>query len=89
MATLTVSPTQSKTPRAYYAILDETHGSLARVDSTIYFMSDEGDITPIEPEYMNFLVVLGEIGLADTQAIMDQIRGGAAKIACSRAMEVA
>jgi hypothetical protein len=48
-----------------------------------------GTLTAIEPDHCNFLLVLGEIGLSDTQAIMDQIRGGAAMIACSRLQGVA
>jgi hypothetical protein len=38
----------------------------------------------LEPTDCNFLTVLGECGLADTQQIMDRLRGGAAAIACTR-----
>lgn len=78
---------QTETPsKAFYAILFDDHGSLAKVNGHILFLnSTTGDIVEIEPSMCNFLTVLGEIGLADTQAIMDQIHGGFAAIACSRA----
>jgi hypothetical protein len=50
---------------------------------------ESGEITAIELEDCTFLTVLGEIGLRDTQALMDQIHGGAARIAYDRLQEVA
>jgi hypothetical protein len=90
MQTLT-NPTASRKPaKAFYAHLYDQAGALAKVDGTIYFMASEtGTITAIEPEHCTFLPVLGEIGLADTQAIMDHLHGGAARIACDRLQEVA
>jgi hypothetical protein len=90
MATLANSTASRKPAKAFYAILDETHGALTKLDGTIYFFDAvAGTITEIEPEHTPFLTVLGEIGLADTQKIMDEIHGGAAWIATHRAMEVA
>jgi hypothetical protein len=89
MATVAASTTSRKAPRAYHAILDDTHGALTQVSGQLYFFSDAGDITAVEPEHLNFLVVLGEIGLADTQQIMDHLHGGAAWIATHRVQEVA
>ncbi len=90
MATVAASTTAHKPARAYYAHLHDEAGALAKVDGTIYFMaSDTGALTAIEPEHCPFLTVLGEIGLCDTQAIMDKIHGGAAWIATHRQMEVA
>jgi hypothetical protein len=61
-------------------------GALAKIDGTIYFMAHAtGAITAIEPEHCTFLTVLGEIGLADTQQIMDRMHGGYAWIATHRA----
>ena len=34
------------------------------------------------------LVVLGEAAIADTQALLDALHGGATAMACSRQMEV-
>jgi len=85
MQTVTQTTPTRKTAKAYYAHLYDEAGALAKVDGTIYFMSSEtGDITAIEPEHCTFLTVLGEIGLADTQQLMDQLHGGYAAIATSR-----
>ena len=85
MATVTQSRKPSK---AFNAVLYKTHGSLAKVNGQLLFLSDEGEITEIEPSMCNFLTVLGEIGLADTQEIMDQLHGGSAAVACHREQEV-
>jgi hypothetical protein len=85
MATVAETPTTRKPSKAYYAHLYDQAGALAQVHGTIYFMASEtGAITAIEPEMCPFMTVLGEIGLADTQALMDQLRGGYARIATSR-----
>lgn len=88
MATATVpQPTTSGKPaKAYYAHLYEEPGTLAKVEGIIYFMNPEtGAITAIEPEMCTFLTVLGEIGLADTQRLMDELHGGLAALCTSRA----
>jgi hypothetical protein len=81
------NPTPSRKPlKAFYAHLDDQAGVLTKIDGVIYFMaSASGAITAIEPEHCPFLAVLGEIGLADTQQIMDRLHAGYAAIACSRA----
>jgi hypothetical protein len=78
--------TPSRKPsKAYYAHLYDQAGVLAQVHGTIYFLaSDSGAITAIAPAMCPFLTVLGEIGLADTQALMDHLRGGYARIATSQ-----
>jgi hypothetical protein len=82
MATVTQTTTPAK---AFYAHLFDDHGALAKVDGQILFLhSTTGEIVEIEPSMCNFLTVLGEIGLADTQQIMDQIHGGYAAIATGR-----
>jgi hypothetical protein len=78
-------PVPAKNVKAFYAWLDDQHGVLTKVDGTMYFMSDDGDITEIEPVHCPFLMPLGEVGLAETQALMDRLHGGAAAIACGRA----
>jgi hypothetical protein len=86
MSTVANPTTRRKAPKAFYAHLYDQAGTLTKLDGTIYFFDDEtGGMTEIEPEHTPFLTVLGEIGLADTQQIMDKIRGGAGCIACSRA----
>jgi hypothetical protein len=74
--------------KAFYAHLHGDSGILAQVDDAILFMAYEsGDITTIA-SYAG-LTVLGEVGLADTQQIMDRLHGGSAAIACARLQEVA
>ena len=79
----------SVAPKSFFAILFDESGVLAKVDGELTFFADSGDITVVEPSMINFLTVLGEVGIAETQKVMDRIHGGAALIACSRAMEVA
>ena len=86
MQTVATSTASRKAPRAYRATLRDEAGTLAKLDGEILFFNDEtGDIITIEPEDCVWLCVLGEIGLADTQKIMDEIHGGYAAITCSRA----
>lgn len=88
MATVPATPT--KVNKAFYAILDDTHGVLTKMHGTMYFMAtDSGDITEIEPEHCPFLMPLGECGLADTQQLMDRLHGGYAQLACTRNQEAA
>lgn len=63
-------------------------GILTKVDGSLVFFTEDGEIIPIEPTDCNFLTVLGEVGLAETQKIMDRVHGGYAKVATSRQMEV-
>ena len=67
----------------------ESHGVLTTVHGTLYFLSDAGALAAIEPQHCPFLMPLEEIGVAETQALMDKMRGGAAFIATHRAQEVA
>jgi hypothetical protein len=83
--TLPQTTTDRKPPKAFYAHLYDEAGTLAKVDGGIYFMPSDTDIlTAIEPEMCPFLMVLGEIGLADTQKLMDELHGNLARIATSR-----
>ena len=85
------NPTLSRKPaKAFRATLRDEAGTLAKVDGEILFFNDvTGAILTIEPEDCVWLCVLGEIGLADTQQLMDRLHGGAARIACTRLQEVA
>jgi hypothetical protein len=75
--------------KVFHAHLFDEPGKLAKVEGELVFFGDNGDITTVEPAMLNFLTVLGEVGVSATQQIMDRIHGGAAAIACSRAQEVA
>jgi hypothetical protein len=75
----------SVAPKSFYAHLFETSGVLAKVNAELVFFGDDDTIVTVEPSMINFLTVLGETGISDTQRIMDVVvHGGAAQIACSR-----
>jgi len=82
-------PRGDRNIKAFYCVLFDQNGMLSKLDGTIYFFGDDGSIVEYEPDMANYCTVLGEAAIADTQAIMDKIRGGAAAIACSRLQEVA
>jgi hypothetical protein len=86
MAMMTETP---KVHKAFYAHLYGESSVLVKVNSVIYFMADSGDITEFEPEMATVCTVLGEVGLADAQAISDTLAGGAAWIATHRRQEAA
>jgi hypothetical protein len=81
---------QKATPRKVFrATLRDEAGVLAKVDGTITFFTDAGEVIEVEPEDCVWLCILGEMGISETQALMDKMSGGYAKVACSRAQEVA
>ena len=72
----------------FYAHLHGESGILGQHDGKVlWFSYEDGRI--VEVTSYAGLVVLAEAGLADTQALMDELHGGAAAIACTRAQEVA
>jgi hypothetical protein len=75
--------------KSFFSNLYDEPGVLAKVGGELVFFGDNGEVTTVEPADVNFLVVLGETGIADTQALMDRLHGGAAAIATHRAQEVA
>jgi hypothetical protein len=86
MTTVPETTTTRKPAKAFYAHLYDQPGVLAKVEGTLYFMDPEtGTITAVEPAMCPFLTVLGEIGLAETQRLMDDLHGGLATLCTSRA----
>jgi hypothetical protein len=75
--------------KVFFAHLFDTAGVLSKVNGALVFFGDDDAFTTVEPSMLNFLTVLGECGLADTQQIMDRIHGGTAWIATHRLQEVA
>jgi hypothetical protein len=75
--------------KVYFAHFYETSGTLAKVNGELVFFGDDETITVVEPGDVNFLAVLGEVGLANARQIVDRIAGGYAAQACNRHMEVA
>ena len=90
MRTVTETTTPRKVNKAFYATLyDDQHGVLGKLDDgRIYFFADDGQIIDYEPEMAPWVCILGEVGLATCQALIDRLHGGAAQIACSRSQEV-
>ena len=82
-------PVAEKNVKAYRATLRDEAGTLTKLNGEILFFGDAGDIITIEPEDCVWLCVLGEIGLADCQRLMDELHGSYAKIATTRRQEVA
>ena len=81
--------TQPQAPRKVFrATVYDQAGVLAKVDGQILFFTDAGAIIEVAPEDCVWLCVLGELGLSETQALMDRLSGGVAWIATHRAQEV-
>ena len=90
MTTVAEITTTRKPVKAFYAHFHDEAGYLTKYDGDLLFLA-HGSTTPhvIEPEDVCWLSVLGQVGTAVGQFILDQLRGGYASIACSRAQEVA
>jgi len=81
-------PVAEPNVKAFYATVYDLPARLVKVNGIIYVVTDD-DVQPFEVEMAPFTCVLGEVGLADTQALMDRLHGNYAMIACNRQMEVA
>jgi hypothetical protein len=81
---------QKQTPgKVFRATLYDEPGVLAKVDGQITFFRDaDSAIIDFEPEMAPWTCILGEIGVAETQQIMDRLSGGYAAVCTSRQMEV-
>ena len=81
MATVTTSHASRK---VFFAQLDGLSGTLAKLEDGqgYFFHAESGDLRPVT-SYKG-LMVLWEVGLAQTQYILDEMHGGYAKQACSR-----
>ena len=84
MTTVPQTTTETKPPKAFYCHLDDEAGTLAKVDEVVYFYNPDSGAITVVTSYKG-LVVLGEVGLADTQRLMDDLHDGLAAVATSRA----
>ena len=86
MATVANPPTYRK---VFFAQLDGLSGTLAKLEDNqvFFFHAESGDIRTVDS--WEGLVVLGEVGMANLQFILDETHGSYAKIACTRRMEAA
>jgi hypothetical protein len=68
----------------YFAQLDGLAGTLAKLDdNNIYFFHQESGMIREVTSYAG-LVVLGEVGVSMAQMVLDEMRGGLARVACTR-----
>lgn len=78
---------------AHYAILlvggEEVFGVATLIAGGYSFRPDDSRAVRLVSYKDVNLLLFGRCDLADAQYIDDEIRGGAAKVACSRQMEVA
>jgi hypothetical protein len=74
----------SVAPKSFYAHLFDESGVLAKVKGELTFFADSGEITVVEPDMCNYLTVLGEVGLADGQRVLDLMHGGPVGVCLSR-----
>ena len=85
---LETTPTR-KPLQAFYAHLFDTSGALVKVHGILTFVGDDGSVLDVEPSMVNFLTVLGQVDVADSQRYADLLAGGAPWIATHRMQEVA
>jgi hypothetical protein len=78
-----------KASKIFFATLRDEVGTLMKVHGEILFIYEgTGAISAIEPEDCVWLCVLGEVGAANGQQVLDTMHGNAPRICTSRAMEV-
>jgi hypothetical protein len=78
------------TQRAHYAEYLSEPVILAKIDGAITIVTPRHEpLMLYSPDMAPDLIVLGALDLAETQRLLDTLRGGAAKIACTRRQEVA
>jgi hypothetical protein len=63
-------PVPAKNVKAFYATGYDAPVRIVKVDGVIYVVTDD-DVEPFEVEMAPFTCVLGEVGLSDTQALME------------------
>jgi hypothetical protein len=84
MRTVAEIPVTRKPVTTYYAHYFDQAGAVTKSAGALYFVTDDGEVTEIALDTLNFLTVLGQMQLADAQRIADLLDGGPAAIACSR-----
>ena len=72
------------TIKAKYAMVYDIPATIAKVNGRYFVIYEDGRIEDFAIEMAPFTVVLGDVAVAETQAMWDRIAGGAARIACSR-----
>jgi hypothetical protein len=81
-------PVPTKNVKAFYDFLETEHGTFTMLDGVVVFMASATEELRIVERGMSWQAC-GEVGLCETQALLDRLHGGAAAIACARLQEVA
>lgn len=71
-------------PKAFRCTVYDEPATLGKVNDVLYVFYQDGRVVVFEVPMAPFTCVLGEVGLADTQQVMDRLHGSYAAIACSR-----
>jgi hypothetical protein len=74
------------TIKAKYAIVYSESATIAKVNNVLYVLYDDGRVEPFEIEMSPWITILGDVNVAETQAMWDRVAGGAAAICTSRTM---
>ena len=85
MATLAQPTIKAK----YATVYDEAVTIVRGQGGGLYVVYEDSRIEPFTVALAPFTVVLGDVSLAETQAMWDRVSGGAVRIACERLQEVA
>ena len=81
--------TAPRKPRAFYAQFHSLSGVITKpADAVLFLEPESGAVVTITEADAPHLVVLGAVETAMVQVVTDMARGGAAAVACGRAMEV-
>lgn len=76
-------------PKCFAAILYDMSVVLTKDNDRIVVVTPDGDFVRFfEIEDATFCTILGEIGVADAQALADKRHGGFAMVACTRHQEI-
>jgi hypothetical protein len=71
----TVAATPAKVNKAFYGFLETEHGVFTMLDGVVVFMASATEELRVVEAGMAWQA-LGEVGLCETQAIMDRLHGG-------------
>jgi hypothetical protein len=73
--------------KAFFGFLESEHGIFALLDGAVVFQASETEELRVVEAGMAWQAC-GEVGLCETQALMDRLHGGFWQIACARMQEV-
>jgi hypothetical protein len=76
------------TIKAKYATVYDEAATIAQVNQVLYVMYDDGRIEDFTIEMAPFVTVLGDVALAESQAMWDRVNGSAPWICTHRRQEV-